>query len=132
MINNELDGFELYIPSLRASPGIYGCLGKTGFRLSPEALKILNSDHVLLFLDRKKQRIMLQPAKKDTANALSLNQSGGKVKACLQQKSVVADIWGLAGCPKGSQYVVRGHKCGYATTPSIIFDLKTITKKGKS
>lgn len=121
MINNELEGFVIYKPHLRFISGLFATINKNGVRFSHDCCKAMG-DWVLIFFDENKQRIMLQPAKKGTANAVKLSANGGAVNTLIQ-KTVVQDIRKLAGLNDNETISVWGHKCNYATTPSIIFNL---------
>ena len=130
LLTNELDGFTVYKPTLRAVPGIFLSINKTSIRFSVDAIRAMNTEWLLLFFDRNKQRLMIQPAKKGTVNALKLNSQGGKGCNSLIQKSVLQDVRDLAEVSENKQYICYGHKCNYAVTPSIIFNLKEAQEKG--
>ena len=123
MIHNELDGFVVYKPIMRAATGLFVTLGKTGIRFSNDVIRAMNTEWLLIFTDENKQRLMVQPAKKGTVNALKLTSSGSTCNT-FTQKNVIADLRMLAGLHDGERVTVWGHKCNYATTPSIIFNLK--------
>ena len=123
MINNELDGFVVYKPHLRAQSGLFMTISKHAVRFSLDVIKAMGTDWLLLFFDENKQRIMIQPAKKGTTNTVKLSTGGGSANT-LVQKTVIQDVRELAGLKDDERITVYGHKCNYATTPSIIFNLK--------
>ena len=123
MINNELDGFVVYKSHLRAQSGLFMTISKHAVRFSLDVIKAMGTDWLLLFFDENKQRLMIQPTKKGTTNTVKLSSAGGSVNT-LVQKTVVRDVRELAGLKDGEKITVFGHKCNYATTPSIIFNLK--------
>lgn len=125
MINNDLDHFVIYKPQLRHQPGIFVSIGKSQVRFSADVVKAFGTDHLLLFFDEGKQRILIQPAKKGTVNAVKLSTSGrGSLSNTLVQKNVVADIRSLGQFADDEKAIVYGHKCMWAQCPSIIFNLK--------
>lgn len=130
MINNELDHFVIYKPQLRHQPGIFVSIGKSQVRFSADVVKAFGTDHLLLFFDEGKQRILIQPAKKGTTNAVKLSTSGrGSLSNTLVQKNVVNDIRNLGEFADDEKGLIYGHKCMRAQVPSIIFNLKEREKE---
>lgn len=123
MLENELDGFVVYKPHFRRTSGLFATVAKSTIRFSHDVIRTMDSEWVLLFLDYNKQRIMIQPAKKGSPNAVKLSSGGVNKVNTMVQKSVVEDIRELAELKDGEKITVFGHRCNYATNPSIIFPL---------
>lgn len=129
MLQNELDGFVVYKPHYRANSGLFASITKTTVRFSYDVIKALNTEWILLFLDYNAQRIMVQSAKKGTTNAVKLCSAGSKVNT-LVQKSLIEDLREMLELKDGEKVTIWGHRCNYATNPSIIFNKKEIVKEG--
>ncbi len=124
-IKNEMDGFVLYKPAVRCQTGMFVRISKNSVRFSEDVIRVMGSTgYLVLFTDDNTQRIMVQPAKKGTANALRLNKGN-----TFMQKTVIDMIRKMAELENGEKSTIYGHKVSWATNPSIIFNMKQRKEK---
>lgn len=131
MLNSELEGFEVFIPSLYVkSSAITLTIGMSGCRLSKPAMSNLKfPEYINVFFDRKTKRLMVTPADKRTPNGVKLVFVGKTKLLCRINmtcfNSELEKVCERKLFEKGKTYQVEG-RVAKSQQPSIIFDLNKI------
>ena len=134
MLNNELEGFEVFVPvAYVKSNAVLLFINTSGCRISKPGLAHLKfPEYVNAFFDRKTKRLMITAAEKRMANAIRLSKTLKMPcridMTCLRDE--LENICGQKLFEHGKNYFIEG-KIAKAQNPSLIFDLNKIESRKK-
>ena len=131
-MNNELEGFEIFVPTHTSSTSMIGItITKTGVRLTKGALgQIKYPEYVNCFFDRNGKRMMVLPADKRNQNIMKLSKQGNCPNT-LSQGCFLREVESVAERKlfgDGKRVFAQGYKAK-ATQPTLIFDLNVIEER---
>lgn len=130
MTNNDLQGFEIFIPTPFATISqITMTISKTGCRLSKAALShIKYPEYVIAFFDKAGQRLMITAADKRNQNILRLSKQA-KCPNTITMKCFLAELETVCSMKfEGNLYIVYGYRAK-TTQPSLIFNLGDLKQR---
>lgn len=130
MTNNDLQGFEVFIPTPFATISqITMTISKTGCRLSKAALSIIKyPEFVNAFFDKAGQRLMITAADKRNQNIIKLSKQA-KCPNTITMKCFLTELETI--CNKkfeGNLFTVAGYRAK-TTQPSLIFNLAELKQR---
>ena len=128
MPENMLAGFELFVPMLRMDQNenvIRMVLTKTFIRFTNAVITQMKTpEQLLIFFDSARQRMMIQPSKKELNGIRLIKQSNTGRKTYITNTSLMAKVREISGCTdRDKHYSFSGLWIEGCANPTIIFDL---------
>ena len=129
---DELMGFVPFKISCHHDPDIALIFTHGYARLTTKALAELGMpDYVNVFIDYLGKRLMVTPAKQEDPNAMIIGiMPKTKNRLILNYPSLIKEICSLTDMDCVAGHQCEGHKA-QVTQPTLIFDLKKITKRAR-